>query len=241
MKPRFRSAPVAALIILLLSYVGYALDSDASDPDPPPPANTPVGGMMYRACLDAEALATAGIASEDVDDVVGAANSKWQEVGVALSTADEEYRSSKVQHDRLARIVRSGQATPEEVGQCQTAKQSCESAQANRSALVDQIFASGVSSLDPADRDKLEALRTNYEWFLPRPYMVVLRTESEWVELREALDTRKIHFKYGAAFPQETQTYLAGIESDPTVSAALVDLDTYLAAVQTAWNQAVTE
>ena len=80
----------------------------------------------------------------------------------------------------------------------------------------------------------------NSSWELPTEYLAENRTEAEWVALRDALAVERINANHGEPFPSSVQSYLSTIRAGSKVSTAKVNLDTYLASVQTAWNAAVT-
>jgi len=234
-------APFALVGVALAWKGGGAGKPGGGSEPPPPPVNTELGSFLYRVGLDAEALAAAGVRAAGVASLVAATESRQAQDATSLASADSTWASAKLDFDRLSRKVQSGLASPEEITACQAARASRDAAQASRATLLDGIFEAGIAGLSIEAQDNLRAIRRNREWALPVPYLVTDRSQADSVDLREALDVRTIHDKYGADFPAEVVSYLATVEAESAIAIARVDLDTYLASVQTAWNAAVSE
>ncbi len=67
---------------------------------------------------------------------------------------------------------------------------------------------------------------------------MVNREQTEWVAVRDALANEKIAAKLGDTPDQAAQSALSTWRANGSVSAARVSLDTNLASVTTAWNNA---
>jgi hypothetical protein len=141
----------------------------------------------------------------------------------------------------LERKIQSGLATEEEVKAYPLAAAELATAKAARQSALDEVFAAGVLGLPADQRALLTTMRSNGSWSLPVAYLTVERREAEWVQLRDALDARRIFQGWGEGPPDEVTSLLATVESDPTVSKATADLDAGIAAIQSAWNAAVTD
>ena len=235
------------LLVLIAGSLGAALafdsDSDSNEPDPPPPpATTALARMLMRSGLDAEALAAVGVTSaQDVDGLVAAVSSAIGDAPNALAAADAAYETDYFAYSKLVREVRSGQASGEEITQCQGLKQSSDTYAATRDGLLDAYFAAGAATLDANQAAALRRIRANRVWYLPVHYLVEDRTQAGWVELSDAIATRRINEQYGEDFPQEVRDFLTTTESDADISGAEAAVGTYLGVVQTAWNAAVTD
>jgi hypothetical protein len=85
-------------------------------------------------------------------------------------------------------------------------------------------------------------INANRKWGLPTQYLAKDRTEAEWVELRSALATKRISEEDAEeVFPQSIQSDLAAADAVSEVATAKVNLDSGIAAVQTAWNAAASD
>lgn len=214
-------------------------DSDESSDPIPPPANTETAVILMRSGLDARDLAAAGVDSSAVTPLVDAAKALINEA--TLEAADLDYAEARSSYETLVRKVRSGLATSEEVLECQTLHDDCDAALATRDGLLQGYFDAAAATLDSSASAKLVSIRANASWDFPEEYLVVSRDEREWIDLREALATERISQKYGEDFPDEVQSYLATERARVDVSDALRDIAANYAAVQTAWNAAVSD
>ena len=106
---------------------------------------------------------------------------------------------------------------------------------------MDGLRAAGLAALDPDVRQTVETIHGNNSWRFPTQYLVKDRSQEDWVALRDALAAKRISENYDEPFAQSAQDHLAGVDAEAEIATAKVNLDTYMAAVQTAWNAAVTE
>lgn len=241
-----RKARAVLLGVLALGPLGFAASRlgegvTGSTEPPPPPVHTELGFTLMRVGLGAESLAALGLSSAQVKAVVEAAQARINQTPSALSSAEAAYEQAKKGFDALAGKVQSGRASTAEITACQQANADCESTQAACTAILDGFFSAGVAGLSTAQQELLATIRENRKWGLAVPHLVKNRTEAEWIELSDALDTKRIHDRYGEPFPQAVQTYLAQEEADVAVAAAKVNLATFLASVQVTWNTEVSE
>ena len=226
------------------SLVGlkHAWSESSNEPDPPPPpANTEMASVMMRAGLDAPALAAAGLTANEVTTLVAAAVAQFNTNPSTLAGLDLAYAQARTSVDSLRRLVRSGQGSAEDVTALATAKQTLLSATNARTSYLDGLRSTGLAGVSASASATVDRILANGIWDLPTQYLVKDRTQAQWVDLREALSVEAIAAKYGEPFPQVTQSYLAGVNAESEIATAKVNLDTNLAAVQTAWNAGVTE
>jgi hypothetical protein len=235
------------LLALLLSVAGIGSvvvanigGGDAEIAEPPPPASTPMAATMMRVGLDAERLAAVGITSQETGSTVAAAITEYA-TGASLAEADANYSACKATCSELEREVKSGLASPEDVTAYKSASEDLVTHTAAREAALDAIFEAGLEGLSADEKGAMRTIRDNAHWKLPVQYLTVERTEADWVKLRDYLDARRIAQEDGEEVPAEVTSFLATVESDGKVSGAKASLDSSLAAIQTAWNAAVTE
>ena len=72
-------------------------------------------------------------------------------------------------------------------------------------------------------------------------FLVVDRSEAEWIQLREGLANERVAAKLGQAPDPIARAALAEFRSHPLVAAARANLDANLAVVTTAWEQAASD
>ncbi len=107
-----------------------------------------------------------------------------------------------------------------------------------RFRLASLPSADRTSSSPPklAQRETLTAIRANAHWKLPTEFLVVERTEAEWVELRAALANERIAARNEEAPNEQRQALLGTARANPAVAAAKTALDANLATVKQSWN-----
>ena len=234
------AAAIAGLGILW-SFGGGEGEGETSEPDPPPPVSSqPLAATLIRASLDAEALAAAGLTTAEATAVVeNVIDYLGGQTPTALNSADSDYVSAKVEVDSLRRKVRSGLASSEEVTDLATAKSELSTAEAARESALASLFTEGTADLSAGKVAILETIRDNREWRLPVQYLVVERTQQEWVNLGNALTNEKIAAKEEEAMHGGCASMLSTCNADSDVATAKVAVDTSHAAVQTAWNAAL--
>lgn len=183
-------------------------------------------------------LASAGLSSTQTTAVVEDVLAEWNADPDALPDAQADYVSAKQEKQRLERLVRSGRATASEVTALHTAISDFAYAESARQVVLDALFDAGVADLSTDEVDCLETIRDNAGQTAPIEYRVVTRTESEWLDLDEALANESIAAEYGETPAAECVTHVATVRSDSDVSAAMTACDTNLSAVRTAWDAA---
>ncbi|MBI5283451.1 MAG: hypothetical protein HY874_00010 [Chloroflexi bacterium] len=208
----------------------------ASEALPPPPADFRV--ILLRAGLKPEALAAAGIAPSSIASALQSAAQSIAAAPSALATADADFAHARGESDRVERLIQSGKGTPADVSAYQNAKAALATATAQRSAVLDQLFASATANLSAAQRTALTNLRANAAWNLPPEFLVVNRSQEDWVRLRDALANEKIARKLHDQPDAGAQAQLANWRASVAVAAARTGLDTNLAQIRTNWNAA---
>lgn len=194
---------------------------------------------LYRVGLQPERLAAAGVEAAVTDDVVVNVKSWLAEHPTSLIAADEALLEATKARDALFRKVRAGLASSEEVAGCQAAKATFDRATVARTALLDAAFAAGTRGLPKDQVDLLSRIQVNSAaWNIPLEYLVVDRTQEEWVRLRTALVNERISAEFGDAPDSDDQAYLATIRALFEVATVNVNLDTNLGAITDAWEEA---
>jgi hypothetical protein len=243
--------PLIATSFVLASFAGIAAalsfgsddaarDLESEHGDPPPPAQTEEAALLLRLGLGAETLCAAGVASEDVAGAIDAVFDEIVQKGSTMRELDAAYAAARGDRDSLRRKVRSGLASAEEVQQLAVAKASLATAESNRDAYLDALRGAALATLSAAESADVSQIVANSNWKFPTELLLEDRTEAEWVALRDALAAERIHLKAGETVPSSVATALATARQTTEASTARTNLDTYLAAVQTAWNAGAT-
>lgn len=207
----------------------------ANEPTPPP---VDLRVTLLRAGLSPEALAAAGVTPVAVASTLQAAAQQLAGAPSALANADLAFANARRESDRLERLIQSGKGSQEDVAAYQAAKAALEAATAQRQAALDAVLTAATSSLPAAQRTALLNARANAAWNLPPEFLVVNRSQEDWVRLRDALANEKIARKLGDQADPAAQAQLANWRAAPAVAMARSGLDTHLTQVRANWNTA---
>jgi hypothetical protein len=194
---------------------------------------------LIRAGLDAGALSAAGVSANAATALVSAANAHLTDHAAALPNADTAFTTARRESDRLKRLIESGHGSQEDVGNYQTQSATLAAATADRDAALAAIVTAATAGLSSDQKTALARIRANQSWKeVGVEFLVVERTEAQWVALRDALAAERIAAAAGDELPQATQTLLATARANESVAAAHASLGTNLAGVTAAWNAA---
>ncbi len=194
---------------------------------------------LYRVGLQPERLAATGVEAAVTDDVVLNVKSWIAEHPTSLREADDALFEATKARDALIRKVQSGLASRDEVAACQVAKADYDRVAAERAAKLKGVFDAGTRSLAKDQVDLVSRVHTNEAaWNVPLEYLVVDRTQEEWVHLRAALANEKISAKYGEDPDADDQAHLAEVRANQSVATARVNLETKLGEITAVWEAA---
>jgi hypothetical protein len=200
------------------------------------PANFAVTAI--RAGLGADELAAVGVSAQQVLGVMQPLADSVNQAPSALSAADESFATARRETDRLQRLIQSGKGTQEDVSAYQTQKAALATATSSRETILENLRAAAAVGLSSGQRLALTRIRANKHWSLPTEFLVIDRSEQEWVTLRDALANERISAKIGEAPDPESQAALAILRAQETVAAAHTALESNRTAVRAAWRTA---
>ena len=194
---------------------------------------------LIRLSLDPEPLAAAGLSTGEVGELVAdvAATDAFQNGD--LAEADAAYADARRDADALGRLVKSGQASAQEVTDYQTALSTLATAESSRASVLDGLFTAGIADLSQGKKDLLATIRSNRSWRLLTHFLVIERSEAQWLELRAALDHERVCDEMGDTMDAGIVTLLANARAQTDVANAKSALDSSLSTIQSAWDAAV--
>ncbi len=195
-----------------------------------------LGVVLHRTGLTPEAQAAAGLGGAGTMSVGSAAQQANAALLTSLRELDQAVGQARHARDAAERKIQSGKASAGEVAAFPGLEQAFASASAARDTAVDGLFASAAAGLSPTQRATLAAIRANAHWKLPTEFLVVERTEAEWVELRAALANERIAARNEVAPNPQCQALLGTARANPAVAAAKTALDANLASVKQSWD-----
>jgi hypothetical protein len=252
---RTRSSLALGLIVFLVTGLWFASrqlaragetplkggDSDSATSAPklvvfPLPTDFKV--RLLRAGLTPRALAAAGIQQGSVLPALQAAADQMNGAPTALDSADAMYRSARVAADALATKIQGGKASQEEIASYPGAKAAVDSADAARQSVLDGYFTAATANLTANQRTALITIRANKAIGFPEEYLVVERTEAQWLALRDALSTERQAIELPDMASEAATQLLTAFRADPAVAFATTSAQTNLPQITSAWNTA---
>lgn len=243
--PRVVHSPVALFsFVALLIAVPILVSLSSKGPLAAPQgqmSTTTKRAALIRAGLGAEALAAAGLTSQQASTLVGHGESLLAGEPTRLSAADAAYSSARVTKDALERKIQSGLATQEEVASFASASSALASAEADRAAALASLVDAATASLSEGQRALLSTMHSNRERGLSPAFLTVNRTDAEWLALRNALSNEVISARNGDEANATCQSLLSTVRANETVAAAKSAHDANLATVTSAWDSATSD
>lgn len=193
--------------------------------------------MLLRIGMTPETMAAAGVDSTTLLAALSAEEADLADATSTLSDHDATCAEYRRQVDSLRRIVRSGNATEEQVAELASAKQSCESAFASRDAFLEGVCGGICEHVSADAMGAIQRICMTKSWkSIPVTYRTKERSEAEWLAIREALSAKKTHEMMGLEVPAEATTLLTSLASETEVSEATADCESCLPGVQGLWD-----
>jgi hypothetical protein len=193
---------------------------------------------LLRAGLTPRALAAAGVSVNSVLPTLQAAADQMNGAPTALASADAGYASARAAADALATKIQGGKASQEEIASYPAAKTALESAEAARLSVLDGYFAAATANLTANQRTALITIRANKAVGFSEEYLVVERTEAQWLALRDALSTERQAIELPDMASEAATQLLTAFRADPAVAFAMTSAQTGLTQITSAWNTA---
>ena len=245
--------PVAALLAVLIGaplwYASCMRTNASLAASPPsmlqghPPLNPTdeLEGALLLAGLDARALTSVGVSAQSLTAFVDRFRDAYATAEAALDQAETRMASARVASDALLRKIQSGKGSPEDVSVYQAALADLSMAMAAKEAALNACRAPAEAMLSDTQRAQLARIRANERWQLPTEFLLVDRSEVQWVALRDALANEKIAPRYGDEVGPQHASVLASARAQADVALAKSRLDSNLAATQSAMHAALIE
>jgi hypothetical protein len=234
-----RTAAIALVTTLLVFLIVSVVLHERAVADPSQPAPGRVATALRRAGLDPHALAAAGLSASQAADVVQRVRQHLVDHPGEVASADETVADLRRASDALKRIIQSGRASHEDMAAYAAAKSQLSLAEMAQETVLNDVFWGGTSQLSTAQREIINRIRGNRRWSLPVQFAVLDRSESQWVELRDALSAERSAIESDEQPDPEVVTVLQGARSNPAVSVAAGNIDANLDLIRTAWREAV--
>jgi len=195
---------------------------------------------LLRIGLAPEALAASGASAASTTGAAADLDAWLAEHPGEIAAADESWATANQSAETIKRKVKSGQATPAEVASLPGLDATRDAAAAARDGLLSAAFDAATASLAAAQKSALATIHANATWSLAMHFLVVDRSQEDWVALRNALDEKRIAQKYGESLSPGSLAVISSALGSSAVATAKVDVDTNLAAIEAAWDAATS-
>ncbi len=140
------------------------------------------------------------------DRSVGSIDWRFADAGIRLAQAERDEAGRSNPQDRNAAEQRLAARTRQ------------------RDELIERLFTRAARPLSAAQQGTLKAIRVNRSWNLPVEFLVVDRSEEQWLELRNALTAERQGRERGEILDVPTHALLARLRHAPVVSEARANL-----------------
>lgn len=214
-------------------------EAEATGLDTLVPGPMEVAVLLHRCGLSADRLAAAGVRQDRISSIVDRAREALIEQEDLLTALDASYADARRSADALTRRVRSGRHDDADIAALAQARSILAAAETERDALVRQIGEHAAAESEAEARERLITMRGNATRSAPAPYLVVDRSEAEWLQLRELLAIERIATNNDEEVPGEARAALDQIRAEPVVAEALSSFDDLLPLHQVTWNLVV--
>lgn len=194
---------------------------------------------LMRAGLDPDSLAAAGVTSGEIATVVADAETYIDANSSELSGADSHYVTLRSEVDALRRKVRSGQASIEEIASLATKQDELATAASDRESAIEAIFDAATDSLSAGEKTALANIQANRSWATAIEFLVINRTDQQWLALTEALTNEAVATEEGTSVETACASLLLTERAKSEVSSAKTSFDANASAVASAWDTAV--
>ncbi len=195
--------------------------------------------LLTQLGIEPEAAAAAGLSPQQVSAAVAALRDHLDGAIGPLRDAESALAAARRDRDALARLVRSGTATPEQQALLAQAESALAAAESGYQARIGAARAAATEGLSEPQRTALERIRSGRARELPVQYLLTERTDGEWVALRDALSGRKTAQRYGEELAHEAAQVLLAADSEPATALASANLQIGLAEVRSAFEAAL--
>lgn len=195
---------------------------------------------LAQAGLSPAALAAAGLSSQGTSDLIGRVRSCMDESEINIEQVFATFRAASLQARTLQQKVQAGTATSQDASAFAAAQAALESAASARDTAIASLVTAAVDGLSEGATAAIGHLRSNRPSDLPIQYLVVARSDSDRLKLRDSLALERDAAAKGQSVDSATAEFLAGVNTDSAVIAAKAGL-THLADIETAWNAAISE
>lgn len=194
--------------------------------------------LLYRAGLDPESLAAAGVTAERVPALISHVRDNADEWVASLSAADQSFQTGSDARAQLSSMLTSGQGTPENRTALASAEAELQRATQARNTTLQDVFMAATRDLPSGGRAMLLTL-ASCRFDYPVHFRAVERADPASLTLRDALAVQRISQANGDSIPENAAQVIRAEESNSAVATARINVNANGTAVQLAWTAAL--
>jgi len=194
---------------------------------------------LQSAGVGPEALASAGCSASHATTAITQLREEIVTLDSQLETSRLALQQASNERAQLASIVRSGTSTSQQRAALVAAKAAEQAAGADLASAIAAVFDSATDGMPGNLVQGLDRIRSNTAHELPAWHLTTVREDRDWLAIRRAVASERIHQRLGEPVPPEVQAILLAASADPNVAAAKVSFETNGPDVAAAWNDAV--
>ncbi len=226
---------IVALVLMIPAGPGPR-SALADDPSPPPLTERELALCLHAVSLDPESLAAAGVSDPGVAAVVAAGASYISGSGVDMAGVRRRANAARSDLERTESQARSGHVTQEVL---EAARDQDEEVSAHLAQLMNGLFTTAVAPLPSGQRAVLTTIRANSAMnSLPKAWLAVNRSQSDWIAIRDALACQDIAQRSGESTPADAAAIIVSASDQVTVG-ALASVDSNLPGARSAFDSTV--
>jgi hypothetical protein len=192
---------------------------------------------LHELGLTPENLAAAGVTAQDIGVVIKDVADGLAASPEGITAAKASFAAARRTKEALVRAVQSGQAPPKDLETYAGVLHAYETAEAQLRTVRKDLWTRCIVHLSEQQRRLIETINANAFWGVSTQYLVVNRTEPQWVRLRDAWAADRFARGQKQETPKEAAAVLTEANGEPAVFIAATNLGN-LAAVRVAWLSA---
>lgn len=181
--------------------------------------------MLHRLGLGPDRLAAVGLdgsrAQTVVNDLAAELAANLAEIQLAQTT----HAMARSNRDALQNAVREGDHSDETRSALQAAEDEFVSTSSALDQHLDGLFTAATESLTALQRDELQTIHENASHRGSVAFKVVERSQSSWLNIREALVAERYANETGEPIPDGAAALLASVRSEADVASAQASYD----------------
>jgi len=197
--------------------------------------------FLLRSGMTPEVLAAIGTTAPQFSAFMMHTGSACTTAIPTLAASDAALAESRRERDRLQREIRTGLARSEDVVALAQAKTNFEARSAARDGVLQEFRVGACDELPVSGATALANIIANRNHKLPIEFLVVQRSEADWITLRDSLVEEKAAARFGVDPNPDLANFLTTARAEQAVATAKANLDSNLTAIQAAWDATFTD